>query len=134
MTTAKKARLAVAWLLGLYLARMYVLQGWDKFDPEGFWAAPFERWGYPVWLRWLVGVLEVGGGIALLVPWIATWGAVALVVVMVGAGVTRATGGWWVDVAWIAAYAVACAWIGFEWRAWRRPTLLGGGGGEELPE
>jgi hypothetical protein len=40
-----------AWLVGLYLARMYVEMGWVKFDPDGFWTEAFESWGYPVWLR-----------------------------------------------------------------------------------
>jgi len=37
---------------------MYVRNGWMKFDPQGFWTAPFERWGYPVWLRLAVGMIE----------------------------------------------------------------------------
>ncbi|MEM7414322.1 MAG: DoxX family protein [Gemmatimonadota bacterium] len=121
MTLGKRVRLVVCWVLGLYLAYLFVIQGWDKFDPEGMWAGPFEEWGYPVWLRIVVGGVEVVGGIALLVPWVATWGGVSLAVIMTGAGVTRASGGHWVDVAWIVLYAVVCVWIAWEWRAWRRP-------------
>lgn len=58
-TWLKRARLAAAWLLGLYLADIFVRMGWIKFDPEGFWTAAFERWGYPTWLRIAVGAIEV---------------------------------------------------------------------------
>lgn len=118
----RRARLAGAWLLGLYLARMYVEMGWIKFDPEGFWTDAFERWGYPAWLRVAVGAAEVGGGISLVVPWVATYGAALLAAVMVGAWATRAGDGRWTDVLWISAYLVALGWIGFEWWTfrWRR--------------
>jgi hypothetical protein len=52
LTTLKKVRLLAAWCLGAYVAHMYMRMGWVKFDPAGFWTAPFERWGYPVWLRY----------------------------------------------------------------------------------
>jgi uncharacterized membrane protein YphA (DoxX/SURF4 family) len=115
----KGARLVAAWCLGLYLARLYVRQGWIKFDAAGFWTEAFDRWGYPVWLRYVVGVLEVGGGALLLVPWLASYGAVAVLLVMAGAWLTRANAGRWVDVAWITAYALGLAWIAWEWWGWR---------------
>lgn len=122
----KRVRLAAAWLVGLYLAQMYVSMGWIKFDPDGFWTPAFERWGYPVWLRLLVGGIETTGGVLILIPWTTTWAAFALIAVMVGAGVTRFGDGRMVDVAWILLYAIALAWVGFEWRGFhfgrRRPA------------
>lgn len=117
----KRARLVLVWIVALYLAQMYVHMGWVKFDPEGFWTAAFERWGYPVWLRLAVGVIEVAGGIAILLPWTATYGASALALVMAGAWVTRFGDDRMVDVAWITAYLVALLWIAFEWRKKRWP-------------
>ena len=70
----RRARLLAAWLLAVYLARMYLQMGWVKFDPEGFWTAAFVRWGYPAWFRLLIGGLEVAGGICLVVPWTARLG------------------------------------------------------------
>lgn len=119
----KRVRLAVAWALGLYLARMYVLMGWVKFDANGFWTGAFQRWGYPVWLRWLVGVIEVVGGILILVPWVASYAALAVAVVMVGALVTRIGDARYVDSAWIAAYLLGLLWIAFEWWPFRKPKL-----------
>ena len=124
MTTVKKARLVIAWVAGLYLASMFVSQGIPKFDPNGFWTEPFERWGYPAWLRVLVGGIEVAGGIALIIPWVASWGGLAIAVVMGGAWVTRAGGGWWVDVAWITVYLLAALWVAWEWWGWRKPKAV----------
>lgn len=111
----RRARWVFAWLLGLYFADMYVRNGWAKFDPNGFWTPAFIRWGYPVWLRWSVGVVEVLGGALLVVPWLASYGALAVAAVMLGALVTRLHDGWMVDSAWIAAYAIGLGWIAFEW-------------------
>ncbi len=115
MARLKKLRLVAAWLVAAYLARMYVTMGWVKFDPAGFWTAAFVRRGYPAWLRWLVGGIEVGGALLILVPWVASYAALALAVVMVGAWVTRARDMRFVDVAWITAYLAALVWIAFEW-------------------
>lgn len=119
----KNVRLVVAWLVAAYLARMFVSMGWVKFDPDGFWTAAFERWGYPVWLRLLVGGIEVVGGLALLLPWLASYGAISVGIVMLGALVTRFGDGRMVDVAFIAAYGAALAWIAWEWWQWRRPRF-----------
>ncbi len=120
----KRIRLAAAWLVGLYLAFMYVRMGWTKFDPEGFFTPAFERWGYPEWLRIVVGAVETAGGFAILIPWVASWGGLALAGVMVGAWATRLNDGNVVDVAWITAYLLALIWIAWEWWGWRRPRNL----------
>ncbi len=102
---------------------MYVEMGWGKFDPAGFWTPAFERWGYPAWLRLLVGFTETAGGVMLIVPWFASYGATGLAVVMLGAWITRFNDGRMVDVSWITAYLAALVWIAFEWWGWRRPRL-----------
>lgn len=121
MTAARRIRLVIAWCLGIYLAKMFVPMGWVKFDADGFWTGAFERWGYPVWLRWLVGAIEVAGGILLLVPWVASYAALSVGVVMVGALVTRLGDARYVDVAWISSYLLALLWIAYEWWPYRRP-------------
>ncbi len=125
--TWKRTRRLLAWIVGLYLAQMYVRMGWVKFDPEGFWTAAFERWNYPVWLLILVGVIEVAGGLLILIPWTASWGGLSLAVIMLGAWITRFNDGRMVDVAWITVYLLALLWIVFEWwelRWPRRPKSL----------
>ena len=74
LTVSKRVRLLLAWCLGLYLADMFVRMGWIKFDPKGFWTAAFVRWGFPPWLRVGVGVVEVVGGVMLVIPWLAPLG------------------------------------------------------------
>ena len=115
------ARRALALAVGAYLGLMFIRQGVAKFDPNGFWTEPFERWGYPVWLRVGVGFIETVGGALLVVPWLATWAGLAVGAVMVGAAVTRAMGGWWIDVAWIASYLAGSLWIAWEWKSFRLP-------------
>ena len=120
-TPLKWLRLVVAWLLGVYFANMYFNMGWVKFDPDGFWTGAFDRWGYPVWLRYGVGVVEVIGGVLLLIPWVASYAALSVVAVMIGALVTRMLDARWDDVAYIAVYIAGLLWIAFEWWAWRQP-------------
>lgn len=117
----KRVRLALAIAVGAYLITVYFDHGVDKFDPDGFWAGPFERWGYPVWLRWTVGVLESAGSVMLVIPWLATWGGIATGIAMTGALYTRVPSGFWVDVAWIAFWLALSLWVAWEWRDWRWP-------------
>jgi len=119
MTTAKRIRLGIVFLCALFLAQMFVQMGLVKFETDGFWTAAFDRWGYPVWFRIAVGVVEVVGGVAILLPWVASWGAAALTAVMAEAVVTRAFDGWWGDVAWNSLYIAVLIWIGTEWWRWR---------------
>ena len=121
----RRTRWLAAWLLGAYFAKMYVSMGWVKFDPNGFWTAAFERWGYPPWFRMVIGVLEVGGGICLVIPWLASYGGLVLSVVMLGAWATRAHDGRWVDVSWISAYLLGLIWISAEfWSLRLRPRRI----------
>lgn len=115
----KRARLALAIVVGVYLITVFFPQGWDKFDPDGFWAEPFARWGYPVWLRVGVGVLETAGSVMLVVPWLATWGGIATGMAMAGALYTRLPSGFWTDVAWISLWLATSLWVAWEWRDWR---------------
>jgi hypothetical protein len=46
---------------------------------------------------------------------VASYGALVLIVVMLGAWGTRAHDGRWVDVAWLTLYLAGLAWIAFEW-------------------
>lgn len=114
-------RLIAAWLAAAYLAWTVVPMGWVKFDPDGFWTPAFERWGYPGWLRILVGAIEVGAGIGVLVPRLAAYSAAALAVVLAGAWLTRFNDGRFTDVAWLSLYLGLLGWIILEFRGrrWR---------------
>ncbi len=104
----------VTWVLALGIASVMLPMGWEKFDPNGFWSPAFERWGYPAWFRVFTGILEVAGGLAILWPRIARYGAAVLVVVMLGASARRALDGNFVDVAFNLTYVavlVLIAWV-----------------------
>ena len=73
------------WLATLVLAAVFFWTGARKVMGVGGWVAGFTRWGYPPWFRVLIGLVEVGGAVLLLIPRLATLGALAIAVTMVGA-------------------------------------------------
>lgn len=119
LSSRHAARMAAAWLLGLYLANMYVRAGSSKLGGEGTWSEAFAQWGYPSWFRVLIGGIEIVSGATLIVPWLAPYGAFVLSVVMAGAGGSLAHGQRWADVGWVTGYAAGLAWIAYEWRSVR---------------
>lgn len=113
------------FLFALNFSYMFVQHGYFKFDPEGFWSSSFEKWGYPFWFMVFIGVLEFGGGIAILIPRIASYGGLVLAVVMLGALITRLIHGTsHVDVIALVSYIVSMLIITFEYspvKDWQNP-------------
>jgi len=109
----KWVKLVLVWLFSILIALVMVQQGWAKFSADGRWARSFAEWGYAPWFRVLVGVIEVGGGVLLLAPQLATYAAVALAVVMVGAFGTLAFDGRVVDAITPVVYSLVLIWIAF---------------------
>ncbi len=101
------------YLISANLAYLYIQHGWMKFDPEGFWSTAFiERWGYGKYFMYFIGVLEFGGGIALLIPRAWRYGAAVLAIVMLGALATRLIFGTSIDdVIYIAGNMVLLLYI-----------------------
>lgn len=91
----KPALRPAVWTLVIFLAVLFVIQGLSKFagPSSTHWAARFASWGYPQVLRYLVGTIEILGGIGLLVPRASRAAAVALMFVMAGACYTHVTHG-----------------------------------------
>lgn len=117
--TSRAARRGVSYLLAVWFAHLYVTMGWAKFRSDSFWTGLFAHWGYPAWFRIVTGAVEVGAGVALLVPWVTTYAAAVLVVVMAGAALSLARDARMLDVLTVTLYAVGLCWIGVEWRRWR---------------
>src|SRR6266853_1763668 len=67
------------------LAGMFLLAGGSKLLGAPAMVALFDTIGIGQWFRYVTGLIEVGSAIALLVPSIAVFGALALVATMVGA-------------------------------------------------
>lgn len=77
-------RFAGFWILPTLMGALFVLIGLGKFRAPG-WQRNFERWGYPDGAYAVVGVLEMLGGLLLLVPRLTPWAAAGLGVILVGA-------------------------------------------------
>jgi putative oxidoreductase len=71
------------------LAGMFLLAGGSKLLGAPAMVALFDTIGVGQWFRYVTGLIEVGSAIALLVPSIAVFGALALVPTMVGAVATQ---------------------------------------------
>ena len=84
----KKVKTVALWLLQILLAFVFVNIGRDKFTSEN-WPARFHHWGYPEHFYLVVGFLEAAGGLALLIPRTAFYGAAALFSIMLGAAATH---------------------------------------------
>ena len=94
----KKLKSVLFYLFSAYFAYIFIKHGYLKFDPEGFWAPAFtERWGYGLVFMYFIGICEFTGGISLLIPKVAKYGAALLAVVMLGALITRIVFGTGID-------------------------------------
>ncbi|MEH0819643.1 MULTISPECIES: DoxX family protein [Micromonospora] len=78
---------ALQGVLGVFLI---VASAGPKLFGEANAVQTFEDMGAAPWFRYLVGLLELAGGIGLLVPRLAGPAAVGLALLMVGAAVTQA--------------------------------------------
>jgi hypothetical protein len=69
------------------LALFFAAVGYSKFDsdPRGEWYQIFERIGVGQWLRYVTGVMQVGGAVLLLGHRTLTVGAALLACTMAGA-------------------------------------------------
>ena len=84
-----RAGLIALWIVQIALAGMFLLAGGSKLLGAPAMVALFDAIGIGQWFRYLTGLIEVGSALALLVPSIAVFGALALVATMVGAIVTH---------------------------------------------
>ena len=75
----------VLWVFALFLAWIFIRQGYAKFDDTSGWARAFRVWHFPVWFRILIGVMETTAAVLLLTRRTAFAGAIIIIVVMLGA-------------------------------------------------
>jgi putative oxidoreductase len=84
----KYLKVGGTWVLTLLLAVVMVGPGSSKFTGRT-WERMFRQWGYPDGFYLVIGAIEVIGGVALLVPRLASYSAILLSLVMVGAAATQ---------------------------------------------
>lgn len=82
-------REVVLWILAALVILVFVRAGWAKLDDSSGWARAFAAWGYPVWFRIAIGVLEIGGALLLVWPRTAAYGAALIAVIMLGGMATH---------------------------------------------
>ena len=84
----KYLKIGGTWILTLLLAVVMVGPGSHKFRGRRG-SACSGIWGYPDGFYLVIGAVEVVGGIALLIPRLASYSAIVLSIVMVGAAATQ---------------------------------------------
>lgn len=70
--------------MSLFLVVIFFKAGTDKMSNDSGWARAFSHWGYPVWFRIAIGAIEIAAAFLLLVPRTARYGALLIMVTMLG--------------------------------------------------
>lgn len=95
MNKARGTTGVVVWVLSVILALIFVVfAGLPKlYGGQTFFLQAAAMHGFPSWIRVVVGVFEVIGGLALLIPGLAIYGAFGLGILMIPAVITQAMSG-----------------------------------------
>jgi uncharacterized membrane protein len=83
--SANRSEILKKWLLRAIVGVAFILIGKSKFDAHSQWIGIFQRLGFGQWLRYFTGVLQVGGGLLVLIPRTFVVGTAMLAVTMLGA-------------------------------------------------
>ena len=83
------AKVVGMWIPAILLVLIFAPQGWSKFSDTSGWATAFRHWGYPDWFRVTIGIMEVSAVALLLLGRTAAFGAILIIVVMLGGMATH---------------------------------------------
>ena len=75
------------WTLQILIGLMMIVVGVQKFR-EPAWPLRFAQCGYPNGFYMVVGVLDAAGGVAALIPRLASYGALLIMAIMCSASLT----------------------------------------------
>ena len=81
--STSRAKTISSWVLVILLAAGYLIGAVGKLT--GAATQMFEGWGYAPWFALVIGAAEVGGSLLLLYPRLASYAAVLLIMIMIGA-------------------------------------------------
>ena len=120
-----RALTVAGWALLVLAAGFFVQNRIQKVAGNSQMLEMFAALGYPGWLRVMVGVAEIAGGIGLLVPRLTTWAAAALGGLMVGAAASELRVGHTfealIPLQWLVFF-VAVVWLRSRRRSRSRPA------------
>lgn len=71
------------WMIRGGIAVIYLLEGADKFGAN--WVEFFQQIGFGQWFRYFTGVIEIGAGVLVLIPWTVEIGLALLACTMASA-------------------------------------------------
>jgi putative oxidoreductase len=77
------------WIVQLLLAFMFFMAGGHKLAGDPQMVGLYDVIGIGQWFRYVTGILEIGGGLLLLIPRVQALGAAVLTAVMLGAVTTH---------------------------------------------
>lgn len=86
---AGKVLTIALWTVQSLLALMFFMAGGHKVAGDPQMVGLFDAIGIGQWFRYVTGILEIGGGVLLLVPRVQAFGAALLSAVMLGAVATH---------------------------------------------
>lgn len=81
----KKIQTILLWVVSILLAAVFVKASSGKLVSHPNVLAMFKHYGYPDNFHLVVGIMELAGAAALLIPRVAAYGAALLTLVMIGA-------------------------------------------------
>lgn len=86
-----RATMITAWVLQVFLGIAIAGGGVLKLTGDSAMVDMFDDIGIGQWLRVVIGILEVAGGVGLLIPRVRALAALCLLVLLVGATVVNVT-------------------------------------------
>ena len=78
------------WIFRGAIALIFAVEGIDKFGDGSGWVKLFREIGFGQWFRYFTGVVEIVGGVLVLIPWTATIGLALLACTMASAALILA--------------------------------------------
>ena len=94
--TPRSRRLAnLRAMVALILGAVFLGTGISKLAGMPYVVQTFREWGYPPWFLVVIGLVEVAGGVLVLVPATRVLGATLIAVEMLGAIGTHVVAGQW---------------------------------------
>jgi putative oxidoreductase len=121
MTSGKgKGKRIAITTISILVGVLFLFAGGTKLAPGAMQARHVEtfiRWGYPGWFMYVVGVVEVGGGLLLFIPATRFYAAALLACNMIGAAITHLKAGEMANVPVPVILCLLCAWIAYASRS-----------------